>query len=115
MPVLELDEIEPSTGTDIYEWFREQLSQPFFVTDQSPAARLIVHGDVAPGTPLVRSEVVTDANAQERFVDHPVNEMAQNLLALSAVAALAIPGLRDMSTAEKANLRQYYRTVYRKG
>src|SRR5271167_3912762 len=116
---VELDVPEPQTGRHVYDWLEGQFSQEQSRTGQPFPADLKYTGptpqsDSARGFSLHQFEDVTDPNAQKRIVQPTVDGLVQNLAKLSAVATLIIPGLRDMTTKEQANLRQYYKTIYRK-
>jgi len=56
----------------------------------------------------------TDPGAQRRSFGLQTSELAKNWWQLATVAEVLIPGLREMTLAEKENLRQYYKRVYRK-
>lgn len=121
MMVLEVDIAEPGTGIDASELLRARLQEPFPATNQSPPARVIYvgrrpsHAGIAGANFLLTLDNITDPNAQTRFSRRsPVEEMAQNLGSLSAAAKIIIPGLRDLTAPEQANLRHYYKKLYRK-
>jgi len=56
---------------------------------------------------------VTDPNAGVRDLTAS-STLPRNFDELSRLAALVIPGLREMTPEERRGLRQYYRNAYRK-
>jgi len=117
--LLELDIAEPATGTDLCDWLRAQLMEHRSRTDQPLPARLIYvgpgfRGDVAETDFFEQVENITDPTAQKRLIVRGVPEMVRNFMHFSHVANLVIPGLREMTPVEQANLRHYYKKLYRK-
>jgi hypothetical protein len=117
---MELEAADRGTGTDLYGWLHTQLMDLHSRTDQPLPAKIIYSGPISVFETTQtdfgeRVENITDPNAQKRSAGHGVTEMALDLSRLASAARLLIPGLRDMTSAEKANLRQYYKRFYRKG
>jgi hypothetical protein len=99
------------TGTGIPDWLSTQLDDTHDQTAQ-PLGVTVIY--VASSLPYVPAASVTDANAQNRFVERDITGMAQRLSRLALAAKLVVPGLRDMTPEEKLALRHYYRGLYRK-
>lgn len=102
---------ELGTGTGITDWLFTQLDDIDGQTDEPLGVKVIYIGSSLPSEPTAS---ITDANAQERFIGHGVSEMIQNLSRLALAAKVVVPGMRDMTGAEKGALRHYYRGLYRK-
>ena len=117
--LMELELAERRTGTGLHEWLRAQLSEFQSRTAQPLPARIIYFGprslvEAAQRDLIEQVESITDPNSQKRFTGHDIGEMAQSLSQLAFAAKLVIPGLRDMTPAERGNLRLYYKRLYRK-
>jgi len=63
---------------------------------------------------LGQAEEVSVTRSEERPSAQNIHELARNLSKLSSAAALAIPGLREMTAAEQTNLQGYYKKRFRK-
>jgi hypothetical protein len=107
------------TGIRSYDWLGAQFEDTGSRTSRFLPASIIyfVHDlrpDAAQSYLIDRAESVTDPNAQKRFIGPGLTQMAQSLSQLANIAGVVIPGLREMAPAERANLRQYYKRIYRK-
>lgn len=117
--LVELEPAERGTGTGLLEWLRTQWEDIESRTGKPLPARIMYFGpdfgaEAALSDLIDRGKGLTDPNAQKRFIGHGVPQMAQSLSQLAFSARLLIPGMRDMTPAERANLRQYYKRIYRK-
>jgi len=57
---------------------------------------------------------VTDANALQRTIHENFVGMSERLVQLSNAARTIFPGMRALTEPESANLRGYYKKVFRK-
>lgn len=115
----QLEAFDRGTGTDVYSWLQAQLIDLRTRTDQPLPAEIVYFGPASlfetTQTQLAdRVENITDPNAQKRSAGQGITEMSLDLSRLASAAKLLIPDLRDMTSAEKANLRHYYKRLYRK-
>src|SRR5712691_1785177 len=116
---MESELTERGTGVGLYDWLRACLADLPLRTAQPLPARIIYSGpsflvEAAQSALIEQEESITDPNAQKRFIGYGITEMAQSLSDFAFAAKIVIPGLRDMTPAEQANLRQYYKRLYRK-
>ena len=116
--LLELQPAERGTGVAITDWFLAQFPNTESSTAQRFPAKVIYINSFAGQSNrpdlFERGQNVTDPNAQKRSIGNEIAQMAAGLSNLASAARLLIPGLREMGSAERANLRQYYKSLYRK-
>jgi hypothetical protein len=111
---------QPGTGMSSYDWFDAILSDYQSQTGRSVPAKLVYveyrfdPGAIGESGLSQELENITDPNASKRVIHREITGMVQNLAQLSFVAKRIIPGLRELTSAEQGNLRQYYKKLYRK-
>ncbi len=108
----------PQTGTSVLiqlggqAEYRSGMREPPFVARVSNKSRSLRTSTQTNF--FEQEESVTDPNAQKRVIDPYFPDMVRNLAQLALVAKAMVPDLRDMTAAERSNLRRYYRKLYRK-
>lgn len=99
----------PATGAVFFDWSIGEAVQSSSRIYLGPGLWVDAQIDF-----LGEMQTATDPGAQRRSFGLQTSELAKNLSEFVAVAELLIPGLREMTLAERGNLRQYYKRVYRK-
>lgn len=108
---------EPPTGMSIQAWLAESYSDR--LTGQSAQLGWVHYtlysqqSEVSPYVYVINT-VATDPGASHRAREIGLADWSRNLAHLTTTAKAVIPGLRDLTPPERKNLRQYYRTLYRK-
>lgn len=110
---------EPQTGVSIPVWFNQQVSEQ--LTGKSTPTGVIycnLSQEYCQRVEFFYAQVwdfvLTDPGASQRKREVGVVNWSRNLAQLTAVAKAIIPGLREPSSSERNNLRQYYRKLFRK-
>jgi hypothetical protein len=112
-PVMELEEAPPATGA-LSDWLRDIVESQAQTGKRLPA-RIIYVGPKASFSHAAQlGESVTDPKPRNEPVERNGIEWVRNLSHLASAAKLIIPGLRGMTPVEHSNLRQYYKSIYRK-
>jgi hypothetical protein len=109
---------EPQTGVSIPMWFDQTVADQL-TGESAPSGVLYCNSlhEYSHGAEFhaqVWDFALTDAGASQRTRQVGVVDWSRNLAGLTAVAEAVIPGLREPSPAERKNLRQYYRKLFRK-
>jgi hypothetical protein len=111
---------EPATGQSFQGWLSEELSLRGTGGNMSRFALTHLNLDsIDPNSLLLLSLIaprysVTDPEAVFRLKEPQLLNWANNLHALSTVAGMIIPGIRELTEPEQRNLRHVYRKLYRK-
>lgn len=108
---------EKPTGESLQAWLNQELSGRR--TGESKSVNVVYHTSsqfqvAGSREPLIFGSVPTDPGASNRVPETFFVDWTRNLSQLNAVAKEIIPGLRDLTTSERNNLRQYYRKLCRK-
>lgn len=99
----------PATGAAFFFWSIGEAAQSSSRIYLGPGLWVDEPTDL-----LGEMQASTDPGAQRRSFGLQTSELARNLSGFATVAKLLIPGLREMTLAERRSLRQYYKKVYRK-
>jgi hypothetical protein len=109
---------EPATGQPFDVWLSQELLARG--TGDSMARFALTYlnsGSTDPnGLPslIAPRYNVTDPEAIFRLREPQLLNWAKNLEALSTVAGMVMPGIRELTEPEQRNLRRVYRKLYRK-
>jgi hypothetical protein len=115
--ILLIETPERPTGESLQMWLNQELSA--CRTGESKPVNVVYHTssnfqDASPPDLLTFGLAPTDPGASDRVREPFFADWARNLSQLNAVAREIIPGLRNLTTSERNNLRQHYRTLCRK-
>jgi hypothetical protein len=108
---------ERPTGESLHAWLNQELST--CRTGESKSVNVVYHtpSKFQLGSPLdllIVGVAATDPGASNRGRPTFFADWTLNLSELNTVAREIIPGLRDLTSPERNNLRQYYRKLCRK-
>ena len=108
---------EKPTGQSLQAWLYQEFSARR--TGESKLVNVVYHTSsqfqvTCSPELLIFGSVPTDPGASNRVAETFFVDWTRNLSQLNAVAKEMIPGLRDLTTSERNNLRRYYQKLCRK-